>query len=84
MIIKMIQSTESDIELYVVSSDREIMQCVKTNDYHILTSQKFASDLEPETMREAEKKFDHLMSDDEMNEWLKLFNKSSDNHSEEK
>jgi len=85
LIMKMIQATEPGIDLYVVSSDKEIMACVKEHHYHTLTSQKFASDLQPKTLREAEKKFDHSMSDSELNEWIKLFrDKSSQNDSKEK
>ena len=77
IILRMIRAKKNKEELLVVSSDQEIKNCARLYGAKIISSQSYANDLTPKSIREAEKKFDHPLSDGEIDEWMDLFQKGS-------
>lgn len=72
MIKKMIEEHQRS-DLTVVSSDREIASYARLCGVKAVSSRQFAHKIFKERKREAEKKFDHSLSREELEEWLNIF-----------
>lgn len=66
--------------LLVVSSDNEIIQHARLYGAHSVKSQSFAHQMEEEQDQtgDIEKKFQHTMDEDELQEWMDIFQNKGD------
>ena len=62
-------------DMVVVTSDLEISRFVRICGVKVETSQKFALDITAEPRTDLENKFDQNLSEDEVADWMALFNK---------
>ncbi len=75
VIKRMLSEKKSDEDMVVVTSDVEISNYARICGVKVEMSQKFAKDMTAEPESEVEKKFDHRLSESEMEEWMALFRK---------
>ena len=80
MIKRMIEKTQGG-DIVIVSSDHEIVNYARLYGAKVVSSRQFAHELLEKPGNEAEKKFDHPMSQEELDEWLNIFRQ--DEHPEE-
>ncbi len=73
VIKRMIDKIEGEKGVMVVSSDREIFDYAKVCGLARIKSGEFAAQLLPSPAKKNKKKTDAEMSDDELQEWMRLF-----------
>ena len=73
LIKKMLAEKKRNEDMIVVTSDLEICNYARLCGVKVEKSQKFAMDMTSEPGSELEKKFDHRLSQDEVDEWMNLF-----------
>lgn len=72
-VIKRLIEAKQESQLRVVSSDQEIVNYARLHGAKTVSSRQFAYLLSSQPDNDVEKKFDHSMSQDELKEWLDLF-----------
>ena len=75
VIKKMIEEHQQG-DLTVVSSDQEIAGYARLYGFKAVSSRQFAHKMLKERKQEAEKKFDHSLSPEELEEWLHIFRRN--------
>jgi ribosomal protection tetracycline resistance protein len=75
VIKKMIEEHQQG-DLTVVSSDQEIAGYAQLYGIKAVSSRQFAHKILKERIHEAEKKFDHSLSPEELEEWLHIFRRN--------
>jgi len=73
LIKRMIDKMEWGMDLVVVSSDNEIRSYARLSRVRMLSSHQFANEIVEKPFQEVEKKFDPSMSQEELEEWMRLF-----------
>lgn len=73
LIKRMIDKMEWGMDLTVVSSDNEIRSYARLSRVRLTSSHQFANEIAQKPDKEYEKKFDHSMSPEELEEWMRLF-----------
>jgi predicted RNA-binding protein with PIN domain len=81
LIKKMISDRKKGEELIVVTSDREIENYARLCGVKVESSVNFAQTILSPPGDDAEKKFDHVLSDREVEEWMRLFRRGSSTES---
>jgi predicted RNA-binding protein with PIN domain len=82
VIKRLIDSKSDSDDMVLVSSDLEIVNYAKLNSVSVVSSRSFANDLTVNSTRDKEKKYEHTMSPEELEEWMRLFKKGEDNQEE--
>lgn len=73
LIKKILSEKKPDWDLVLITSDHEIARFARLCGVRSETSQKFASDMASEPQGEIEKKFDNPLSEQEVADWMELF-----------
>jgi len=73
MIRRLIDEKDSGTDLVVVSSDSEIISYARLSGIQVVSSQRFARELVEEPSLGVERKYDHSMGKEELEEWMRLF-----------
>ena len=77
VIKQMLSEKKHNEDMVVVTSDLEISNFARICGVKVETSQKFAMDMTAQPNSEMEKKFDHNLSQSEVDEWMQLFKKGT-------
>ena len=80
IIIRRLRKIQNPREIIVVTSDRAVQAAARNARVRVVTAQEFIQKLQPTSSVEAEEdsQANVVLSDDEIDEWLTLFNQSKD------
>jgi predicted RNA-binding protein with PIN domain len=78
VIHRMIDRITNPNEWLVISSDNEIVRYAKLNEIATAPSRGYSHDISSEPTHDAEKKYKHSMSEEELEEWIQIFQQNHD------
>lgn len=78
VIKRLIDEKDRGIDLVVVSSDNEIGSYARLSGVQVVSSQRFVREIVGKSSGGVEKKYDHPMSQEELEEWMRLFGGEKD------
>lgn len=81
-VIKKMIEKDHDKDIVIVTSDREIVNYARLYSVKTISSNQFAHEMLVKPKNEVEKKFDFPMSQNELDEWLHLFDEKNSTEEE--